>query len=192
MSGPKTFIESLKRLMGENNPNYRFYYDFILKNAEEKQKESFTEQEEQELLDIIGSDKYPEKECYTNSRKLLLHQKGEQLDYFEGWVDAGMIPVEHAWCEYNGKIVDVTLVDREPEDLKNIPVKHREQVSEHTKHSYPDAVYYGVKIPQRFVMHEMVEQRPYVLNDFVLTCIKPLKEGRKTPDFCGDLKEYKV
>lgn len=189
--GPKNYIKGLKFLM-KNNPNYQFYYDFIYKNAKEKKRQSFTKQEQKELDEILLDEKFPEKECYNNSRRLLLRRKGDKLDYYEGWVDAGLFPIEHAWCEFKGKIVDVTLVDREPHELKDLPEEHRKHVSEHTKKEYPKATYYGVKLPRKFVFHQLVNGKTYLLTDFAFTCMKPLKEGKKPPPYCGDVDEYKI
>jgi len=189
--GPKGYIKALQFLM-KDNPKYNFFYDFILKNAIEKKRESFTKEEKKELDEILQGEKFPGKECYDNSRRLILRRKGNKLDYYEGWVDVGFLPVEHAWCEYNGKIVDVTLVERKPDELKDIPKKYRDDVANHTK-KYQKAVYYGVKIPKCFVFHELLNNKTYnILSDFAFTCIKPLKEGRKPPSYCGDLSEYKV
>jgi len=52
------------------------------------------------------------KECFRNCQAFMFRNmlEGETLDlvYCEGWVQ-DLIPLEHAWLEYEGKLLDLTL-----------------------------------------------------------------------------------
>ncbi len=183
----KTFVESLKRLMGDKNENASFYYDFILNNGVEKNRK---EHGDKKTENEMKGNRFPSKECFSNAQKIAFsHPK---FDYVEGIVDTGLIPVEHAWNELNGKIIDVTLVEREPEYYDYMQKKFRQSLSENSKKEYQNANYFGVKIPLSFVRHTVLEKEVFsdVLKDFVFSCIKPAKENKKIPEYCGDLSKY--
>lgn len=48
------------------------------------------------------------KQCYQNSQRLMVCQNEVKFKYYEGLVGS-IIPLQHAWLELDGKIVDVTL-----------------------------------------------------------------------------------
>lgn len=55
------------------------------------------------------------KQCYRNCQLLMVYNDllGLCLDltYHEGWV-LSVIPIEHAWLEYQGEVLELTLDDR--------------------------------------------------------------------------------
>ncbi len=57
---------------------------------------------------------FPRKKCFGNSQKLAAFDMSGGLTYVEGYVCLnGGIPVHHAWVSLEGKVIDVTLRDRE-------------------------------------------------------------------------------
>lgn len=63
------------------------------------------------------------KECYYNAQRYALFYA--DLTYVEGfvWPASIPIPVDHAWVEYNGAVVEVTL---RPEDTHDVMIRTRE------------------------------------------------------------------
>jgi hypothetical protein len=195
--GPQAYIKAL-RMLYNNNPNGQAYYDFILSNAVEKKKEIFTKTE-QDSLQHVFSYRYPAKECYKNAQTLAVCN--DELDYVEGWVDSGLpIQIEHAWNEYNGKVIDVTLVLRTEQELKKILLgTHKKNAKELAKKDeetkrFEKTAYYGIKLPKKYVNHSLLESGIHtnLLGGFYFTCIKPLQKGEKPPKNCGDLSDYKL
>ena len=195
--GPHAYIKAL-RMLYDKNPNGQAYYDFILGNAVEKKKQSFTK-EEQDSLDHIFSSRYPAKECYRNAQSLAICN--DELDYVEGWVDSGLpIQIEHAWNEYKGKIIDVTLILRTEKELKKIlpqELKHNaktlEEQDRETKR-IENATYYGIKIPKKYLIKTVFDKKVHspFLGEFFFACIRPTQQGLKTRKECGDLTGYKL
>jgi hypothetical protein len=195
-AGPIEYIKAL-RMLHEKNPEGVAYYDFILNNAVEKKKQPFTEKEKEELSHIFSS-RFPAKECYSNAQQLAICN--DELDYVEGWVDSGLpIQIEHAWNEYRGKIIDVTLVQRNEKELKKIlPSEFRrhaktlEDQDRETKR-LENATYYGVKLPRNYLIKTIFKKQIHTsfLGEFFYHCIHPAQKGLKPPKECGDLKEFK-
>lgn len=192
--GPAEYIRAL-RVLYDNNPDGRAYYDFILRNAKEKKKESFTKEEQEELRHIFSS-KYPAKACYKNAQTLAVCNP--ELDYVEGWADSGLpIQIEHAWNEYHGKILDVTLVLRTEKDLKKIiPSEFARKLSEEDERTkrFEKTSYYGIKIPKDFLEDRLEKTQIHgnYLGEFFFTCIRPLQKGGKSPKNCGDVVGYNI
>lgn len=194
--GLKNYITALKTI--QPNKTGKEYYEFIIKNAVEKKKEPFTDDERKEIRHIFY-ERFPGSQCYRNAQTLSICNP--ELDYVEGWVESGLpIPIEHAWNEYHGKILDVTLIPRTENELKKIlPSGLRKNAKELAKQDaeatrFDDAIYYGVKISKRYINNIVLDRMIHsnFLGEFFLTCIKPLKDGQKPPKNCGDLTHYKL
>lgn len=50
------------------------------------------------------------QQCWMNAMKALPHLSGGL--YVEGWLVCDGVPIEHGWCEWEGKVVDPTLYNR--------------------------------------------------------------------------------
>lgn len=73
---------------------------------------------------------FPRKQCFANSQKLAMFDMSNRLTYVEGFVWVAGIPIHHGWVSLNGKVIDVTLRDRE--------------TSEPIIGTFEGRVYYGV------------------------------------------------
>ena len=97
MSQLKEYVDQM--LSGFNNKNIKAYYKWFRQNAV-----LYTE------IDKVLSEKLAKrskiKRCFDNCSKLALRNK--KLEYVEGFVHS-LIPLEHAFLIYNGKVVDPTL-----------------------------------------------------------------------------------
>jgi len=81
------------------------------------------------------------KQCYYNSQLLLLDNRS-RLRYYEGWCLSNIVPIEHAWCMLDGRVLDVTL----------------ELADKQLNHDRADATeYYGLEIPLEFVRSNMLD-----------------------------------
>lgn len=49
------------------------------------------------------------KQCFMNSQKFVLETELD-VTYHEGWAHS-VIPIEHAWLEHNGEVLDLTIYD---------------------------------------------------------------------------------
>jgi hypothetical protein len=103
---PKTYTRQLKKLMQMHRQVA--FYDFMLEKGKEF-KEHFTlNYKDRKVLDWLQRRRPKIKGCYYNSQMLILDNK--ELKYFEGFATTKTLglPLEHAWCVYKDKIVDVT------------------------------------------------------------------------------------
>jgi len=185
--GLTNYIKGIKYLK-RDNPEYVAYYDFILNNSKEKKRGPLTEEAEKELQNL---GKYPIKECYRNAQTLSICNK--DIKYIEGWVEPTdiPIPIEHAWNEYKGKIIDVTLKQRNATDFSIWDVSElRKELAERT---HEDATYLGVEIPTIYVAKSVLKLKMHttLLPHFFFNCIVPKKRNELVPEECGDMKNYK-
>ncbi len=81
------------------------------------------------------------KQCYDNAQRLLLYTTN--LRYFEGYVVFEGVMMDHAWnVTPDDKVVDVTL----------------EKVEKEYDKGKDEDVYYGIEIPEEFVVVEMIKK----------------------------------
>jgi len=130
------YIKSLRQLM-KDNPNYAKYYDWVLESG--KKFDAIKNEDKKITKELMNKLSFEPKvkECYYTSALALLDIP--DLKYYEGWIvrEDLPIPIEHAWNEYKGKLVDFT-----------------------TKlwKGKPNASYFGVEIPKDFVLKQMTKR----------------------------------
>lgn len=101
--------------------------DYVLQHGHLYQSAELTEVE-REVLAQLNPRAYKVRECYSNAQSIAINFP--EFSYVEG-VATGIIPVDHAWCELNGKVIDFTWGEDGP-ILGVIP---------------EDSEYYGLVIP---------------------------------------------
>ncbi len=82
------------------------------------------------------------KQCYYNSQLLVLADSYLMLKFVEGFAFNGLLPVAHAWCEVNEKIIDITWTDNDKIRLGEFS----ERVS-----------YFGVTIPREKILERILK-----------------------------------
>lgn len=93
------------------------------------------------------------QQCYGNASRLAEMGIAEGFEYAEGYA-AGIIPVNHAWVAYHGKVLDVTwreLEDKRPNDLSTTLLRIRENAASHA--------YMGVLVPISYLHRMQVKKR---------------------------------
>ncbi len=103
---------------------------------------------------VVPSFKPKSKQCYYNSQLLALE---ENIQYIEGYAFDGLLPLEHAWCVSDGKVIDVTW---EVTDRKN--KENHDQT----------CIYYGIEIPKGFVWENMSKRElaEQLIYKFIKSC----------------------
>jgi hypothetical protein len=133
----KTFARQMKMLMKAHKTIQQGveFYDFILKNGNEFKKHFVSDYKDKAIRGWLQGRSPKIKACYYNAQMLLLDNRKEGLKYFEGYATTKTLglPLEHAWCIYKGKVVDVSWKEDGDE-------------------------YFGVEIPLDFVSKEIVKK----------------------------------
>jgi len=90
----------------DKQPNY-YFYRWLLEKGRLGDTRKFTKKELKFIKDKLRlSGIAPQaKECYYVSQ-LLVFSAIEDFKYVEGYA-VSIIPTEHAWLEYNGKVLDI-------------------------------------------------------------------------------------
>ena len=111
----KKYLEENLEMVNGINSNipegfyYSSQYDFILKHGKFYEPQELKSHEAliiKKALKRIGF--IPEKKkCFYNAQMLALTDNSGQIKYCEGYA-LSIIPLNHAWIEINGKVVDVT------------------------------------------------------------------------------------
>jgi hypothetical protein len=108
------YLQGLCLLMKGGNKDdkweYSSYGELILKEGIVFSSQSLTKDELDIVLNAIKHlcIKPQMKECYKNAQTLSMVEP--RLTYCEG-LAMGIIPVNHAWNEINGKVIDITWRD---------------------------------------------------------------------------------
>jgi len=85
-----------------------------------------------------GVRKQAYKECYRNATRYVLFNPGSGFEYFEGYAMSGLgIPMMHAWCERDGRVLDLTW--RDPENC----------------------FYKGIRVPAEILRDKVIRARAY-------------------------------
>jgi len=100
--------------MGKSMKNMGYKYDspqaFLLEKGIQYKSQPLTDDEKaivDEAFKNFGKD-YKFKECYYNAQLTAIYDGSDKLQYVEGRATGGILPVDHAWLEINGKVVDPT------------------------------------------------------------------------------------
>ena len=112
------------------------------------------------------------KECFKNAQRLAWLAG---LDYWEGYVACGIIPIIHAFNTYNGKVIDFTLG---PKHKYNTSKRYTLRRRGNILGTIPDTyAYLGIKIPLDIIEKEMLKHKAYIclLDDWM--CHHPLLNG---------------
>ena len=88
---------------------YATPYEYFVKHGKKYDSIPLDENELAILKFAIKGHKlmYKPKECFYNAQRLA--QDSAKCRYVEGYLFAGLIPIEHGWNTINGKVVDFTM-----------------------------------------------------------------------------------
>ena len=132
---PKQYHIGIRNLT-KSNKNMKIaldFHNFILKNGKEFNEHlTLDYKKDPRILKWTSNRKPQQSACYYNSQLLALDNP--ELKYFEGTATTKKlgIPLEHGWCVFEGKVVDVTWKESGDE-------------------------YFGIEVPVDFIRKRMVE-----------------------------------
>lgn len=86
---------------------YSCLEEYVLKNGRAFESIALTPLEQRIVKSTMARASWPSGYCYDNARRLTRKSR-HAMRYVEGYATSGILPVQHAWCELNGKVVDVT------------------------------------------------------------------------------------
>jgi hypothetical protein len=69
---------------------------------------------------------FPVGRCFANAARLVLADRTGRLQYVEGYAMGYMMPVHHAWCHIDGKVIDLTWTRRD--EIVAIPHRYAARV----------------------------------------------------------------
>lgn len=87
---------------------YSCVEDYIAKNGTAFSSAELTDEEFEIVSQAAGTAKYPIKQCFGNSQRLVVNDTTGKLIYIEGFVSR-IIPIHHGWVAINGKVIDLTI-----------------------------------------------------------------------------------
>ena len=139
------------------NDQYKSPNDYVLQHGHLYESAELTI-EERGALAQLNPREYKVRECYYNAQFIAI--TFPEFSYVEGMA-IGIVPVDHAWVELNGKVIDMTWTEHGPV-LGVIP---------------EDSGYYGVVIPTRQVWESIRAHHTWkpLIDDF--ECRLPMLRG---------------
>jgi hypothetical protein len=96
--------------------HYKNIFDFTNREGKMYESQPFTSEERKTVIKRINSlnGTFAPNQCFSNSGKLAMCDHKNKIKYVEGFIfkkEAG-IPILHAWNEINGKVIDITLINK--------------------------------------------------------------------------------
>ena len=142
-----------RKMHGPEGYHYSSPEEFLLQEGKQYQSQPLTEDEIEYLKTLQHETiRYKMKECFYNAQSLSMCSP--KIRYAEGYLFSGIIPVEHGWSVFNGKVLDFTMAhsnDNEP-ILGVIPDGWE---------------YFGVELPTKSIRHHWStygESNPLISN----------------------------
>lgn len=88
---------------------YASIAEYLLTKGRGFTSQPLSDVEERLVKRWMGKESYPPRQCWWNARLLARRSRGG-LVYVEGYASTERLglPLEHAWCELDGKVVDPT------------------------------------------------------------------------------------
>lgn len=123
---------------------YRGQYDFVLQHAKFYSPQELTREEKNIVKDAIKNLGFvPQmKQCFYNAQMLACVDMLGKIKYCEGFANS-IIPVNHAWCTINDKVIDLTWRDKKGKNyLGNFP---------------PEISYFGFTLPTEKIREKMLK-----------------------------------
>lgn len=109
------YLRTMVRLRSQHGGvppgHYAGLEDFLLAQGKLYPSRPLTDREQTLVAAARYKQKFPMKQCYANSQKVVLGAAGDEFRYAEGYVmlESLPIPIQHAWLDLNGAVVDLTL-----------------------------------------------------------------------------------
>jgi hypothetical protein len=144
---PKTKLqEMLEQIRDQHIWDEKNLWVKLAKYGHPGNTEPFTAEEKKELVPIRKSGRQCNLgECYMNAQRIAVdYLDNPKVQYVEGLVSVHGVPLDHAWIEYNGKVFDPTLYDKQGNSKQSI---------EHE--------YFGVTIPKDEIMSHQLKTKVY-------------------------------
>jgi hypothetical protein len=95
---------------------YKNKFDFTLREGKIYKSVPFTAEERKFVLKRIKSlnGTFAPNHCFLNSGKLAMADSTFNIKYVEGFIfkKDDEVPILHAWNEINGKVIDITLINK--------------------------------------------------------------------------------
>jgi len=123
-------------------PKVEAVTDWLLSQYQPRNRESLPPDIAKVMKDFGG----PIKECFHTTQTLVASL--DRAQYVEGFVfNCAIIPIEHAWIEVDGYVVELT--------LRSDPERKGEAVITPD----PEWIYIGIPMGTSFVLHTMLERK---------------------------------
>ncbi len=112
----KSKLTNLSNYFRHDQFYYKNIYDFVLREGKMYESIQLTPEERKATMKRITSlnGKFAQNQCFNNSGNLAMSDIKNKIKYVEGFIfkrESG-IPILHAWNEINGKVVDLTLINK--------------------------------------------------------------------------------
>lgn len=112
----KNKLSELSQYFRHDDFYYKNIYDFVLMEGKMYKSEHLTKEENKYTMKRIKSvnGKFEQHQCFYNSGRLSIGDLSEKIKYVEGFIfkkDLN-VPILHAWNEINGKVIDLTVINK--------------------------------------------------------------------------------
>jgi hypothetical protein len=110
----RSSVEQFADLLHYRSP--KNLYQFTLDHGKECQVQPLTFTEARYICQLVrlmgGQNEIRPQECFYNSQRMMVVDaaRDKLLRYIEGYIVVGdtAVPIQHAWCQFNGKVIDLT------------------------------------------------------------------------------------
>lgn len=127
---------------------YSCVEDYVFSNGRPMVSEPLTKEQSAYIRSVIHRGRFPLKECFANSQRVLLSTQDDRLAYYEGYATTGLLPVHHGWLVLDGRCV-IDLTWRQPDAKSHFVTKGPVMKTRILGEIPPRYAYYGVEAATR-------------------------------------------
>jgi len=130
--------------------------DYLLQHGKWFESQSLTKDERAKLLLVLGKERFPIKECFSNSQKVIVYHKRAGLKYFEGYFfrEGICFPILHGWLSLNDKVIDLTARLKQP--------RHSGRLRNRVLGEFPEGrVYFGAEMDLEWILSRILRTKSW-------------------------------
>lgn len=169
----KDYLETASTAFKNPDREFGSFEEFLLKRGKLIESAPLTKEVADDLWGLLRLTTFEIKRCYWNAQQIVHWH--DDCQYYEGYaLQAGLIPMHHAWVVYEGVVVDVTW---RPGLHELAGRRSKKTLIRHLTSNASEVAYWGLPVERKKVRIRYSSRRAG--EDFLGDMIREREEGRR-------------